>query len=240
MIEFIPAIDIIDGKCVRLSQGDFARKTIYSNNPLDVARAFEDQGCKRLHLVDLDGARQGSIVNIPTLEAIAKGTQLRVDFGGGIKTDADIRSVFDAGAAIASIGSIAVKQPVLFHRWISEYGAEKIWLGADVRHLKILINGWQEGTELDIFDFVEMNTNAGVQYIFCTDVSKDGMLEGASVALYTAILERFPELQLIASGGVSSMADIAALDAVGCAGVIVGKAFYEGRISLEDIKKHNS
>lgn len=235
MIQIIPAIDIIDGKCVRLSQGDYARKTVYNENPLEVAKQFEGIGIKRLHLVDLDGAKKGTIVNLKVLERIASQTNLTIDFGGGIKTDQDIESVYAAGAAIATIGSIAVKNADLFFSWIKKYRADKILLGADVKNDKIVINGWAENTSFSVFDFIKQNCIAGVENIFCTDVSKDGMLQGAATILYKKILVENPQLNLIASGGVSSIDDIYETEKAGCKGVIIGKAIYEGRIGFEEL-----
>lgn len=237
MIEIIPAIDLIDGKCVRLAQGDFARKKIYSENPLETAREFEAVGSKRLHIVDLDGAKSGKIANLKVLETIAANTDLTVDFGGGIKTGADIQSVFDAGAAMASVGSVAVKEPEKFFAWIEKYGGEKILLGADVRDGKLAINGWQTATEMEILPFLTSYFERGTRQVFCTDISKDGLLQGAANELYAEIIERLPELRLIASGGVSRIEDVFELERIGCAGVIVGKAIYEGRIKLEDLGK---
>ncbi len=237
MIEIIPAIDLVDGKCVRLSQGDFANKKIYHENPLDAAKAFADIGLKRLHIVDLDGAKSGKITNLKTLETIAANTNLTIDFGGGIKTDEDIESVFNAGAKMASIGSVAVKNAAKFFEWIKKYGSEKILLGADVKNGKLAIDGWQTATELEILPFLKSYFEQGVTQVFCTDISKDGLLQGTSNELYTQILEHLPKLNLIASGGVSSMKDILELEKIGCAGVIIGKAIYEGRIGLKDIAR---
>lgn len=235
-MEIIPAIDIIDGKCVRLTQGDYSQKKIYNNNPLDVALEFEDIGIKRLHLVDLDGAEKGRIINYAVLEKIAKKTKLIIDYGGGIKSDEDIRIIFECGAKMASIGSLAVKNKVLFHSWIKQYGSNSILLGADVKDEKIAIGGWLESTDIAIIDFIDEHSKAGISSVFCTDISKDGMLEGPSIDLYRKIMEKFPMLKLIASGGVSSMADLEKLDQIGCSGVIVGKAIYENRIKLTDLK----
>ena len=240
MIEIIPAIDLIDGKCVRLSQGDFADKKIYYENPLDAAKYFSDFGLKRLHIVDLDGAKSGKITNLKTLETIAVNTNLTIDFGGGIKTDEDIESVFNAGAKMASIGSIAVKSGAKFFEWIKKYGSEKILLGADVKNGKLAINGWQTSTELDILPFLKSYCEQGVTQIFCTDISKDGLLQGTSNELYAEILEHLPKLNLIASGGVSSIEDILELEKIGCAGVIVGKAIYEGKLNLKDVSEKNN
>ncbi len=237
MIEIIPAIDLIDGKCVRLSQGDFARKKIYNENPLEVAKQFEAFGLERLHIVDLDGAKTGAIVNLKVLEKIAANTNLTIDFGGGIKTNKDVRAVFDAGAEMASVGSVAVKEPEKFFAWIEKWGGEKFLLGADVRDGKISINGWQTETDLEILPFLQNYSARGARQVFCTDISKDGLLQGSSNELYAEILAHLPELKLIASGGVSRIEDVFELDEIGCAGVIIGKAIYEGKIKLEELGK---
>ena len=239
MIEIIPAIDLIDGKCVRLSQGDFARKKIYSENPLEIAKEFEAYGLNRLHIVDLDGAKRGKVTNLKVLETIARNTNLTIDFGGGIKTDEDINSVFAAGAAMASIGSIAVKNAERFLAWIEKFGSEKILLGADVKGKHLAINGWQTATEIEILSFLREYFAKGVTQVFVTDISKDGLLQGSANELYAEILREIPDLKLIASGGVSKMEDIYELEKIGCAGVIVGKAIYEGRIKLEDLARRN-
>ncbi len=236
MIEIIPAIDLIEGKCVRLAQGDFARSKIYSEKPLEVAKMFESAGLTRLHIVDLDGAKRGRLANLKVLETIASGTNLTIDFGGGIKSDEDIEAVFDAGAAIAGIGSVAVKAPEKFFAWLEKYGGERILLGADVNGKNLAINGWQTATEIEILPFLREYSARGVRQVFVTDISKDGLLEGAGVGLYGEILREIPDLKLIASGGVSKIEDIRELEKIGCAGVIVGKAIYEGRIKLEDLK----
>lgn len=235
MIEVIPAIDLIDGCCVRLVQGDFAQKKIYDEDPLAVAKRFEDAGLRRLHVVDLDGARRGKIANLKVLESLATNTKLEIDFGGGIKSDADIRAVFDAGAAFAGIGSIAVKESEKFFTWLEEYGGERILLGADVRDKKLAINGWQTPTEVEIIAFLKEYASKGVTQAFVTDISKDGLLEGSANDLYREIIEAVPSLRLIASGGVSRIEDIYELEKTGCSGVIVGKAIYEGRIKLGDV-----
>ena len=237
MIEIIPAIDLIDGKCVRLSQGDFAQKKIYSESPLAVAEAFENAGLKRLHVVDLDGAKQGKIANLKVLETIARHTNLTIDFGGGIKTDADLKSVFDAGAKMAGIGSVAVKDAEKFFAWLEHYGSEKILLGADVKSGKLAINGWQTASEIEILPFLTDYFARGIRQVFVTDVSKDGLLQGTSNELYARILTKLPDLKLIASGGVSSLDDIYELEKIGCASVIVGKAIYEGKIKLTEFKE---
>jgi phosphoribosylformimino-5-aminoimidazole carboxamide ribotide isomerase len=235
-MEIIPAIDIIDGKCVRLTQGDYERKKIYNEDPLEVALGFEDHGIERLHLVDLDGARLGTVKNWKVLELIASRTKLVIDFGGGIKSSADLDVVFNSGAALATIGSMAVKGENEFVRWIEKYGAGKFLLGADVRDEKISIHGWTEQTDLHIYDFIRKYIDRGIQQVFCTDISKDGALEGPSVELYGNIIEKFPNLHFIASGGVSGMDDIFLLEEMNLGGVIVGKAIYEGRIRLAEIK----
>jgi phosphoribosylformimino-5-aminoimidazole carboxamide ribotide isomerase len=235
MIEIIPAIDLIDGKCVRLSQGDFARKKIYNENPLEAAKQFEDAGLRRLHIVDLDGAKNGKVTNLSVLEMIAGNTNLTIDFGGGIKSDEDIESVFEAGVAMASIGSVAVKDVEKFFSWLEKYGGERILLGADVKNEKLAINGWQTATEIEILPFLQEYFRRGVTQTFVTDISKDGLLLGSANELYRKILGAMPDLKLIASGGVSSIADIEELEKIGCAGVIVGKAIYEGRIKLEEL-----
>lgn len=235
MIEIIPAIDLIDGKCVRLAQGDFASQKIYDENPLDVAKRFEDKGLKRLHIVDLDGAKCGKVTNLKVLETIAGNTNLIIDFGGGIKTDEDIKAVFDAGAAMASVGSIAVTEKEKFFFWLEKYGGEKILLGADVRGEKLAINGWQTTTEVEILPFLQEYVAKGVRQVFVTDVAKDGLLQGSANELYAEILQLIPNLKLIASGGVSSNEDIRKLEKIGCASVIVGKAIYEGKLNLSDL-----
>lgn len=234
-MEIIPAIDVIDGKCVRLAQGDYARKTLYHNDPLEMALAFEQAGIRRLHLVDLDGAKAGRIMNQAVLEKIASNTGLIIDFGGGIKTDDDLRSVFDAGAHMAVAGSIAVKNKDLFYSWIRRYGPQKILPAADVKDGYITIGGWQERTSLTLSDFIRETMQQGIRRLFCTDVSKDGLLQGPSLKLYQQVLDDFPELELIASGGVSSVDDLRRLRDIGCQGAIVGKALYENRIGMNDI-----
>lgn len=236
-MDIIPAIDIIEGKCVRLSQGDYSQKIIYNETPLEVALEFESIGIKRLHLVDLDGAKAGKVINYKVLEKIASRTKLTIDFGGGIKTNTDIHTVFEAGAAIATIGSIAVKDKELFFSWLIKYTSAKILLGADVKNEKIAINGWLETTDVLISDFIKENSSNGVNTIFCTDISKDGLLQGPAIDLYKKIILEFPKLNLIASGGVANMNDLDQLKEIGCSGAIVGKAIYEGRIKLNDLKK---
>ncbi len=235
MIELIPAIDIIEGKCVRLVQGQYQQKKTYSDQPLQVARHFAGLGVRRLHLVDLDGAKAGKVINLDILQSIAEDTALVIDFGGGIKNDEDIQSVFDAGAAMITAGSIAVKDRAKVEKWLAEYGPEKIILGADTRDGKISINAWQEDTTLGIFDFVQGYMNLGIKRLICTDIARDGMLGGTALDLYKALKDRFPSLEIIASGGVSGMEDIRELDQAGIDGVIFGKAFYEGNITSQEI-----
>lgn len=233
----IPAIDIIDGKCVRLTQGDYSQKKIYNEHPLEVAKKFEDAGLQRLHLVDLDGAKAGAVKNWKVLETIAGKTSLIIDFGGGIKTVKDVQIVFDSGAQLAAVGSIAVKDENEFISWLLQFGSEKFLLGADVKDEKIAIHGWQAVSDIWIYDFIEKYIQQGVKQIFCTDISKDGKLEGPATDLYKNIIEKFPDLYFIASGGVSSMKDLEELEKAGCKGAIVGKAIYENRINLNDLKK---
>ena len=235
MIEIIPAIDIIDAKCVRLSQGHYEQKKVYNENPLEVAKMFEDAGIKRLHLVDLDGAKAQHIVNYKVLESIATHTNLTIDFGGGLKSDEDLRIAFESGAKMITGGSIAVKKPDVFSSWIEKFGSERIILGADVKNEKIAVSGWIETTDADLLPFVEKFKAKGVDKVICTDISKDGMLQGPSIELYKKILEQFPDLYLIASGGVSSLDDIARLQDAGVPAVITGKAIYEGRITMADL-----
>jgi phosphoribosylformimino-5-aminoimidazole carboxamide ribotide isomerase len=235
-MEIIPAIDIIDGKCVRLTHGDYSQKKIYNEHPSEVAKEFEDAGITRLHLVDLDGAKAGVVKNWKVLETIAGKTSLRIDFGGGIKSERDVQIVFDSGAALATIGSIAVKDEKTFSDWLTTYGAEKFLLGADVKKEKITVSGWTEETEIWIYDFLQKYIDKGMKQIFCTDVSKDGALEGPSTELYKSIVEKFPALHFIASGGVSSIDDVYLLQEIGCKGVIIGKAIYEGRIQMSELK----
>ena len=235
-MEIIPAIDIIDGKCVRLTHGDYSQKKIYNEHPLEVAKEFEDAGIKRLHLVDLDGAKAGAVENWKVLETIAAKTSSVIDFGGGIKSEKDVQIVFDSGAALATIGSIAVKDEKTFSDWLAKFGSEKFLLGADVKKEKITVSGWTEETEIWIYDFLQKYIDKGMKQIFCTDVSKDGALEGPSSELYKSIIEKFPELHFIASGGVSSIDDVYQLQNIGCKGVIIGKAIYERRIQLNELK----
>jgi phosphoribosylformimino-5-aminoimidazole carboxamide ribotide isomerase len=237
-IKIIPAIDIIEGKCVRLSQGDYNQKKVYNENPLEVAKSFEDHGIEHLHLVDLDGAKSAKVVNYAILEKIASNTGLKIDFGGGVKSDEDIKRVLDAGANQITAGSIAVKSPENVYEWISKYGADKIILGADVRDRKIAINGWKEDSGIELFPFLNDFIERGISSTICTDISKDGMMSGSSVELYEEITNEFPTLNLIASGGVSSMNEIKELQDKGLYGAIVGKAIYEGQISLNEIAEY--
>lgn len=238
MIELIPAIDIIDGKCVRLSQGDYDKVKEYSASPADVAKEMEDHGITRLHVVDLDGAKSKHVVNWRTLEQIANATRLVIDFGGGVKTDDDLRIVFDCGAQMVTGGSIAVKEPETFQRWLLKYGAEKIILGADVKEGKVAVSGWLEDSDNELMAFLQHYTQQGVQKVICTEISRDGMLQGPAISLYKDILAQYPDIHLIASGGVSSMEDIEALAEANVPGVIFGKALYEGRITFTDIEKY--
>jgi cyclase len=231
-MQIIPAIDIIDGKCVRLSQGDYDQKKVYNENPLAVAKQFESYGVKKLHLVDLDGAKAKRVINYTVLDQIAKNTQLEIEFGGGIKSDEDIQRVFDSGATQAIIGTIAVKEPETFFRWLDRYGPERVILGADVKNEKLAINGWLETSEVSIFDFLKEHAHRGVKHVICTDISKDGMLQGTSVHLYEKLMQVFPQMNIIASGGVSSNRDIEQLKAINCPAVVVGKAIYEHKINL--------
>lgn len=236
MIELIPAIDIIDGKCVRLVQGQYQQKKIYAEQPLSVAKHFYDLGIRRLHLVDLDGAKAGKVVNLNILQSIAENTKLVIDFGGGIKSDEDIQSVFEAGAGMITAGSIAVKDRAKVEKWLERYGPEKIILGADTRDGKISINAWQEDTSIEIFDFVQAYMDLGITKLICTDIERDGMLGGTSLDMYQTLKDKFPTLEIIASGGVSGMEDIRELGQAGIDGVIFGKAFYEGNITSQEIQ----
>jgi len=237
MMRIIPAIDIIDGKCVRLSKGDYDTKKIYNENPLEVAKNFEAHGIKHLHLVDLDGAKSKHIVNHKILQDIASKTALKVDFGGGLKTDDDLRIAFESGAAQITGGSIAVKNPSVFKSWLHQHGADKIILGADAHHRKIAISGWLEESDDDVVDFICDYEADGVSYVICTDISKDGMLDGPSFELYEEILDK-TSVKLIASGGISTFDELPRLAAMGCEGTIIGKAIYENRISLKQLEDY--
>lgn len=237
MIQVIPAIDIIDGKCVRLTQGDYEQKKIYNEDPAEVAKEFEDAGIKRLHLVDLDGAKEKRIINHKVLEKIANSTKLIIDFGGGIQSDEDIQKAFDFGAKMITGGSIAVKNQEMFLGWLEKFGPEKIILGADAKDEMIAISGWQESTKVSVFDFIEEYLKKSIKYTISTDVAKDGLLQGPSFELYEKMQAKFSDLKIIASGGVSEMKDLEKLNDQGVFGVIVGKAIYEGKIGLKELEK---
>jgi phosphoribosylformimino-5-aminoimidazole carboxamide ribotide isomerase len=234
-MDVIPAIDIIGGKCVRLTKGDYTQVKQYSDNPAAMAKLFEEAGVRRLHVVDLDGAKASHVINLETLAAITASTQLHVDFGGGVKTQTDLDKAFDAGAKQITAGSIAAKNPKLVKAWIKEYGGQRIVLGADVLDGKVMVSGWQESSGIDLFEYLEDYLSVGIGEVICTDISKDGALQGPSFDLYEEILDRFPDIRLIASGGVSVYEDLVKLEALGLSGTIVGKAYYEGRISLEQL-----
>lgn len=237
MIRIIPAIDIIEGKCVRLTQGDYGQKKVYNNDPLEVAKMFEDHGMKYLHLVDLDGAKAKHVINHKVLYNIASKTSLTIDFGGGIKTGEDLKIVFENGASQATIGSVAVSNPELFESWLNTYGADKMILGADAKDNKIAVSGWLDVTEIDIFDFFEKYRKKGAKYVLCTDISRDGMLQGTAMNLYEELVKRFPEMKIIASGGVTKIDEVYELEEKKADGVIIGKAIYEGTITLHELKK---
>ncbi|NLJ20388.1 MAG: 1-(5-phosphoribosyl)-5-[(5-phosphoribosylamino)methylideneamino]imidazole-4-carboxamide isomerase [Bacteroidales bacterium] len=240
MMEIIPAIDIIDGKCVRLAQGDYDKVKIYSRNPEEVAKMFADEGFRRLHLVDLDGAKAQHIVNYKVLEKITSTTDLIVDFGGGLKSDDDLRIAFESGASMVTGGSIAVKNPEILIKWLKKYSGEKIILGADAKNDKIAVSGWTESTELDLIPFIKEYVSKGIKYVICTEISRDGMLQGPAVELYKKIIAAEPQVHLIASGGVGSLQDIEMLNEAGIPSVIVGKAIYEGHISLKELSRYLS
>lgn len=235
-IELIPAIDIIDGKCVRLTKGDYGQKKVYNDDPVAQAKEFEKLGMKRLHVVDLDGAKAKHVVNVDVLRGITAATGLKVDFGGGIKSDDDIEKAFAAGASLVTIGSIAVSQPDTFMRWLDRYGADKVILGADVRNGLVSINGWKEDTSEKLLPFLARYVKAGVKNVLCTEISRDGTLSGPSTDLYREVMEAFPGIHLIASGGVGRNEDIIDLDGAGIPAVVFGKAWYEGKINLEELK----
>ena len=235
MIELIPAIDIIEGKCVRLTKGDYDTKKVYGD-PLEMAQQFEDLGVKRLHVVDLDGAKSKHVVNLATLKAITTHTKLIVDFGGGIKTDEDLEKAYEAGAALVTAGSIAITDPERYLNWLHKYGADRLILGADVRNGYVSINGWKEDSDVKLEDFLLRYMNEGTKNVLCTEISKDGTLAGPAVELYRSIMQRYPECHLIASGGVGSTADILALEAAGIPAVVFGKAFYEGHIDVKKLR----
>ena len=237
MIELIPAIDIIDGKCVRLSQGDYNSKKIYNENPLEVAKEFEAHGIHRLHIVDLDGAKSKHVVNYRTLEMIANRTSLIIDFGGGIKSEEDLLIAFENGAQMVTLGSVAIKNPDLFKKWLNKYGADKIILGADAKDERIAVSGWMEDSQQELIPFLHNYTKEGISKVLCTDISKDGMLQGPSISLYQKIMQEFPTMHLIASGGVSCLQDIINLENAGIPAVVFGKALYEGRITMKDLNR---
>lgn len=237
MIELIPAIDLIDGKCVRLTKGDYDSKKVYNEDPVAQAREFEKLGFKRLHVVDLDGAKSKHVVNDAVLKAVTEATDLVVDFGGGIKTEEDIQKAFDAGAAMVTVGSVAVTHPELFLSWLDKFGADRIILGADVRNGKVSINGWKEDSSEDLLPFLKTYVARGVKNVLCTEISKDGTLAGPAIDLYKRIMAEYPQLHLIASGGVSCTDDITVLEAAGIPAVVFGKAYYEGRIDLGQLKE---
>ena len=237
-IEIVPAIDIIDGECVRLTKGDYGRKTVYEKDALEVAKRFEAAGLRRLHLVDLDGAKARRVMNLKVLERVAAGTGLLIDFGGGVQSEEDLESVFRAGAAQVTAGSIAVREPEKVKEWLRRYGAEKIILGADVLDRKIAVHAWQESSGVDVLDFLTEWFESGVRQSICTDVAQDGMLTGPAVPLYREIMDRLPRLELTASGGVSGLADVRSLEGSGVKAVIVGKAIYEGRITMKELEAY--
>jgi len=239
-MQIIPAIDIIDGKCVRLSKGDYSRKTVYRDNPVDVAVEFEQAGIQRLHLVDLDGAKARKVVNLQVLRGITTKTALKVDFGGGVQSTEDLERVFDAGASQVTGGSIAVRQPEIFLDWLDRFGSEKIILGADVHDRKVAVSGWTEQSDWDLFDFIDSYVPKNIKYVICTDVSKDGMLKGPAVELYSELSGRYADLSIIASGGVGNYQDLEKLKQTGVAGAIVGKAIYEGKITMNQLAKFSN
>lgn len=234
----IPAIDIIDGKCVRLTQGDYNQKKVYNEHPLEVAKSFEAHGIEKLHVVDLDGAKAKKIINYKVLEELTTKTNLTIDFGGGLKSEDDLRIAFECGASQVTIGTIAVKDPDTFLSWFHQYGADRIILGADFRDSFIMVSGWKEKSEIELFPFLENYVNVGIKYTICTDVSKDGLLSGSAIEIYESILSEFSSLSLIASGGVSSMKEVERLKEIGCFGAIIGKAIYEGNITLSALEQY--
>jgi phosphoribosylformimino-5-aminoimidazole carboxamide ribotide isomerase len=238
MIEIIPAIDIVGGQCVRLYQGDFSRQTVYDAEPVEIARSFAASGVRRLHMVDLEGAKAGRPQNLATLESVAAATDLVIDFGGGIRTDDDISAVFEAGARIANIGSLAYREPDKVCRWIQRFGGGNILLGADVKETKLAVDGWQTQTDCDVFGFLDFYAAHGLQQAFVTDIARDGAFAGPSVSLYRSLREALPHLQLIASGGIRNMDDVYLLAETGVSGAIIGKAIYEGRIKPGEIKEY--
>lgn len=236
----IPAIDLINGKCVRLTKGDYAQQKVYNSNPVEVAKHFADTGFTRLHIVDLDGAKAGRVLNLAVLEKIAAATDMVIDFGGGVKHIHEVKAVLNAGAAMVTIGSLAVQQPDLLRSWLTEFGADQFFIGADVLDEKVKISGWLQDGGIGIFDFLGMLINMGVTNIFCTDIAKDGMMQGPATVLYTRILQKYPDIPLTASGGVSRLDDVKELAETGCTGVIIGKAIYENLVSLDELIKLNT
>ena len=236
-MQIIPAIDIIDGKCVRLTEGDYLQKSVYDASPLEMAKKYEQHGIKRLHVVDLDGAKAGKVLNWRSIEAISMHTNLEIDFGGGVKTREDVERIISLGIRYVTVGSIAVKEPALFSEWIKYFGADRFMLGADVKDRKIMVSGWMERSELELLPFLESYVNKGLRNLFCTDISKDGKLGGPSYMLYEELKKEFPSAFIIASGGVSCMGDIHTLQAVQCDGVIIGKAIYENKISIHELEE---
>lgn len=234
-MEIIPAIDIMDGRCVRLTEGDYSTRKQYHAEPVEVAKSFEEAGVKRLHVVDLDGARAGKVINLATLEGICSATSMIIDFGGGVRKDEDLQAVFDAGAAMVTCGSVAVKDPDLAARWVARYGAEKLILGADVKNGHIAVSGWEEQSQIPVQPFLEKYLQMGFRTVICTDISKDGKLQGPSFGLYEELMASFPEMQLVASGGITTVRDLQELQVAGLFGAIVGKALYEGHIRLDEI-----
>ncbi|MFM1794314.1 MAG: 1-(5-phosphoribosyl)-5-[(5-phosphoribosylamino)methylideneamino]imidazole-4-carboxamide isomerase, partial [Bacteroidota bacterium] len=234
-MEIIPAIDIIDGQCVRLTEGDYSHKTVYASSPLEMAKQYESLGFKRIHLVDLDGAKAGQVVNWKVLEEISRQTTLEIDFGGGVKTSQEVEKIIDLGVQYVTVGSIAAKQPEAFKSWLTQFGIDKFFIGADVIDRKIMTGGWLDATAIDLFDFIEMYLKLGFNHFFCTDITKDGKLMGPALDLYKSLLMAFPSLHLVASGGVSCLEDLHALKEIGCKGAIVGKAIYEGKIELKQL-----
>jgi phosphoribosylformimino-5-aminoimidazole carboxamide ribotide isomerase len=238
MIEIIPAIDLMDGRCVRLTHGNFERSTVYSDKPLEAAKRFEAAGIRRLHVVDLDGAKSGSPKNLAVLANVAENTDLEIDFGGGVRSETDLENVFGAGAAMANIGSIAMTDPEMFLDWVERYGSDRILLGADAKEGNIAVDGWQTETQIEIMDVLTRYTHEGVRNIFVTDIASDGAMTGPATELYERIVSALPDLRLIASGGVRTMRDVDELERIGCAGVIIGKAIYEGHITTEDLTNY--
>ena len=239
-MKIIPAIDIINGKCVRLSKGDYNSKIIYNENPLEVAKLFEDHGFNYLHIVDLDGAKSSKVVNFDVLESISNNTKLKIDFGGGVKSTDDLKRVINAGADQVTVGSVAVKNPGLLYEWISDYGVDKIILGADVKGLNIATDGWLETSDLSLFNFLKEFYLRGIRTVLCTDIAKDGMLQGPSFQLYQTIMDKYPDLDLIASGGISCINDVIKLKESGIPAVVIGKAIYENKIDLKELVKYNT